>query len=338
MLKDLRLISLASASLFILYICVQLFIPSYTGVFPIEVEIPEGTSFRQAMDILHKHNLIRDKNIFIILGRISGMDKKIRAGYYAFWGYMSPYQVYNRFKEGRIIEYEVTINEGDSLLEIKQKLSQKKIISEVDFERLSTDRTFLSSMNIKSQSLEGYLYPDTYKFPKGAKPSTTLKTMIDRLRREYNQEIWDGLKRLGWDENQMLTLASIIEREAVTDKERPIISAVYHNRLRLGMPLQADPTAIYGIKSYKEKIYRKDLLRNTPYNTYIIKGLPPGPIASPGVQSIRAALNPARLPYLYFVSKNDGTHIFSKTLEEHNRAIRNVRQGIQSTITEEAES
>ncbi|MFQ3573604.1 MAG: endolytic transglycosylase MltG [Thermodesulfovibrionales bacterium] len=327
MLYNIKIISVSVGILLAIYVIVQMFVPTYIGSDPIEVEIPEGVSFRDAMEILQDKNLIRDKNIFILLGRLTSMDRKIRAGYYAFWGYMSPYQVYKRFSEGRIIEFEVTINEGDSLNEIRQKLASKGIVSSEVFDSIARDRNFLMSLNIDSPSLEGYIYPDTYKFPKGARASTVIKVMVGRLRQQYTEEMQKRMAEMGWTENQVLTLASIIEREAVVDRERRIISGVYHNRLKAGMPLQADPTAIYGVKSYKEKIYKKDLLRQTSYNTYIIKGLPPGPIASPSIQSIKAALFPADVPYFYFVSRNDGTHIFSKTLAEHNQAIRSVQGG-----------
>lgn len=324
---NIKIIFIALTILIVVYVLMQMFVPIYIGSDAIEVEIPEGASFREAMGILKDKNLIRDKNLFILIGRISGMDRKIRAGYYAFWGYMSPYRVYKRFSEGKIIEFEVTINEGDSLIEIRQKLASKGIIQSEIFDSLTRDRNFLKSLNIVSPSLEGYLYPDTYKFPKGARASTVIKTMVGRLRQQYSDELQKKMDEIGWSENEVLTLASIIEREAVVDKERRIISGVYHNRLRVGMPLQADPTAIYGVKSYKEKIYKKDLQRQTAYNTYIIKGLPPGPIASPSIQSIHAALFPEEVPYYYFVSKNDGTHIFSRTLKEHNLAIRSVQGG-----------
>lgn len=324
--RNTKLIVIATLLLFVIYLCVQLFVPSYKGTNPIEIEIPEGASFRQAMVILQENNLIRDKNIFLLIGRVTGVDKKIRAGFYKFWGNISPYQVYKHFKEGRIIEFEVVINEGDSLIEIKEKLTSKRFLSPSDFERLATDTKFLASLNISAPSLEGYLYPDTYKFPKGMKAHSIFKIMVDRLRSEYSEDIINKMKDKGWTENEVLTLASIIEREAVIDKEKPIISAVYLNRLKLGMPLQADPTTIYGIKTYKDKIYRKDYQNKSLYNTYLIKGLPPGPIASPSISSIRAVLYPAKVPYLYFVSRNDGTHIFSKTLQEHNIAIKNIRR------------
>ena len=309
----------------LIYAGSQLFIPSYIGSTQLEVQIPEGATYKQAVNILYKNNLIRDKNIFIILGKLTGLDRKIRYGYYSFWGRMSPFQVFMHLKEGKIIEYEVTIVEGDSLPEIGTKLAAAKIMTIDKFNQLVRDSDFLRIKGIDSPSMEGYLFPQTYKIPKGVNPRTVLKDMVSLLREAYTDELRARTKKIGWNENSVLTLASIIEKEAVTDEERPIISAVYHNRINLGMPLQADPTAIYGVKSSKLKITRNDLKKRTDYNTYAIRGLPPGPIASPGIKSIIAALYPAKVPYLYFVSQNNGTHYFSKTMAEHSAAIRRIR-------------
>ncbi|MBI5212707.1 MAG: endolytic transglycosylase MltG [Nitrospirae bacterium] len=325
MKPNLKIIAVATSFLVAAYIGIQLFVPANIGSTQVEVEIPEGSSYKQALSILAKNNLIRDRNMFVVLGKITGLQKKIRAGYYVFWGNMSPLQVFKRLSSGKIIEYEITVVEGDSLLEISKKLTLNKIMPLENFKTFATDRGFLDSLNIAGPSLEGYLYPQTYKFPKGAKPAAVLKLMVNKLREEFNSELQDMAKKIGWSENQVLALASIIEREAKTDEERPVISAVYHNRLKKGMPLQADPTAIYGIKSNKRKITKDDLRKKTFYNTYVIKGLPPGPIASPSIKSIKAALYPANVPYLYFVSKNDGTHYFSKTLSEHNAAVKRLR-------------
>lgn len=325
MKPNLKIIAVATSFLVAAYIGIQLFVPANIGSTQVEVEIPEGSSYKQALSILAKNNLIRDRNMFVVLGKITGLQKKIRAGYYVFWGNMSPLQVFKRLSSGKIIEYEITVVEGDSLLEISKKLTLNKIMPLENFKTFATDRGFLDSLDIAGPSLEGYLYPQTYKFPKGAKPAAVLKLMVNKLREEFNSELQDRAKKIGWSENEALTLASIIEREAKTDEERPIISAVYHNRLKKGMPLQADPTAIYGIKSNKRKITKDDLRKKTFYNTYVIKGLPPGPIASPSIKSIKAALYPANVPYLYFVSKNDGTHYFSKTLSEHNAAVKRLR-------------
>lgn len=192
--------------------------------------------------------------------------------------------------------------------------------------KLVSDKDFLSSYNIDSPTSEGYLFPDTYKIPKGMDPEDALSMMINKMREKYSDRLKTRASELGLSENQVLTLASIIEKEAVTDEDRPLISAVYHNRLKKKMLLQADPTAIYGIKSSKEKITSDDLKRKTKYNTYMIKGLPPGPIASPGLKSITAALYPANVPYIYFVSNNDSTHHFSVTAAEHEAAVKRYRE------------
>lgn len=326
MKNSIKFISAAIPILFAAYVGIQLFVPGPTGNKQIEVEIPEGSTFKQALGILEDNNLIRDRNLFLIVGKVSGLDRRIRAGYYSFLGTMSPWEVFTQLRDGRIVYYEITIVEGESLLEIGSRLSSRKIVTRNAFDRLVKDKDFLTSLDIKAPSLEGYLFPQTYKFPKGASPESVLKIMVQEMRREFTDQMQTRMREMGWTENDVLTLASIIEREAATDEERPVISAVYHNRINRGMPLQADPTAIYGVKSYKDKITKDDLRKETAFNTYVIKGLPPGPIASPGIKSITAALYPADVPYLYFVAKKDGTHYFSKTFSEHASAIRRVKE------------
>ena len=305
---------------------IEFLIPLPIGNKNIEIEIPKGATFRQAVEIFSKERLIRDKILFLFIGRISGIDRKIRAGYYSIYGSMSPLDILKMLKKGQIIEYEITVLEGDSLREVAEKVSEKGIISIEDFVQLSSDEDFLASYEIDAPTFEGYLFPDTYKIPKGMNPEDAIGMMINKMREEYSGELMVRASKLGLSEREVLTLASIIEKEAATDEERYLISAVYHNRLREGIPLQADPTAIYGIKSFREKIIAKDLQRKTPYNTYIIKGLPPGPIASPSIKSINAALYPADVPYIYFVSNNDGTHQFSVTAEEHQAAVKSYRE------------
>ncbi|MBA4348995.1 MAG: endolytic transglycosylase MltG [Thermodesulfovibrio sp.] len=307
------------------YIGIQLFVPAYRDNIDIEVQIPEGATYKQAINILVENNLIRDKNLFIILGRLTDIDRKVRAGYYLFGSRITPWDVFQQLRKGKIIEYEVTVVEGDSLSEIGKKLSSSRIMSLDKFNALVRDSDFIDSIDIDAPSLEGYLFPQTYKLPKGTSPDKVFKLMVQKLREAYDEKLMERSKEFGWSENEVLTLASIIEKEAVTDAERALISAVYHNRIKKGMPLQADPTAIYGVKSFSRKIKKSDLKIKTPYNTYVIKGLPPGPIASPGLKSIIAALYPAEVPYIYFVSKRNGTHIFSKTLSEHNTAIARIK-------------
>jgi len=311
---------------FWIYVIVELMVPVPGVSKKIELEIPKGSTFRQAIEIFSKEKLIRDKNLFLFIGRVSGLDRKIRAGYYSIYESMSPLDIFKMLKKGQIIEYEITIVEGDSLREIAEKLSEKGIMSKNDFMLLSSDEDFLASYTIDAPTFEGYLFPDTYKIPKGMDPEDAIGTMINKMREKYSGKLRARTSELGLSEREVLTLASIIEKEAKTDEERALISAVYHNRLRKGIPLQADPTSIYGIKSSREKITTKDLQRRTPYNTYVIKGLPPGPIASPGIKSIVAAMYPADVPYIYFVSNDDGTHRFSVTREEHISAVKSYRE------------
>lgn len=309
-----------------LYIIVELFTPLPASNKPREIEIPKGATFNKTIEIFSKENLIRNKSLFLFIGRITGLDRKIRAGYYPIHRPMSQFDVFRMLKKGQIIEYRITILEGDSLRETAEKLSEKGITDIESFMRLASNKDFLSLHKIDAPTLEGYLFPDTYKIPKGMPLEDVVGMMISRMRQKYSGELVRRASELGLSEREVLTLASIIEKEATVDIEKPLISAVYHNRLKKGIPLQADPTSIYGVKRFGEKITEKDLKRRTPYNTYIIKGLPPGPIASPGIKSIIAALYPADVPYMYFVSNNDGTHTFSTTLKEHLLAVKSSRE------------
>jgi UPF0755 protein len=320
---------------FSLYVTLQILIPLPVGNNNVEVEIPKGASFRQVAEIFSREHLIRDKNLFLMVGRLSRIDRKIRAGFYSVNRPMNLLDLLRVLRKGQIIEYEITVIEGDSLREVVTKLSDEGIMQEEYFWELVADKDFLASYAIDAPSLEGYLFPDTYKIPKGMDAKDTLGMMINKLREEYSEVLRTRANEIGMSERDVLTLASIIEKEAATDEERPFISAVYHNRLRKKILLQADPTAIYGIKSSKEKITYEDLKRKTPYNTYVIKGLPPGPISSAGIKSITAALYPANAQYLYFVSNNDGTHRFSVTASEHAAAVRAYRQKRQATDNED---
>jgi len=317
------------------YAAFEMFVPAQTGNNKVEIEIPRGSTFRQAVDILHDQKLIRDKNIFLLVGRLTGADRKIRAGFYSIWSSMRPFDIFKIIRKGQIIEYEIKILEGDSLWEISGQFEKNDIMKKEEFMTLAHDPEFLDSYKIESNSVEGYIFPDTYRIPKGVSPKEALGSMIDKMREKFSPDVLARMGKIGMTENEVLTLASIVEKEAVVDSERPLISAVYHNRLKKKMQLQADPTSIYGIKSSREKITREDLLRKTPYNTYQIKGLPPGPIASPGLKSIMAALYPADVPYIYFVSQDDRMHQFSTTAAEHIEAVKLYRQR-QQEIKDEA--
>lgn len=325
MKRNFLCMALVAPLVFAVYAAIQLFVPLTMPGGEIEIEIPEGASFSQAVQLLYGARIVHDKNLLPVLARVTGSDKRIRAGYYRFLGLQSSFSIFQQMRGGHIVEYEVTVIEGDSLTEIGEKLAARGLVTPERFSTLTTDREFLNSLNIAAPSIEGYLFPQTYKIPKGKAPESILKLMVGTLRVQFNGELRGKAVQMGWSENEVLTLASIIEREAQTDGERPLISGVYHNRIRAGMPLQADPTAVYGVKSYRERITPRDIRKHTEYNTYVIRGLPPGPIASPGIKSITAALYPADVGYLYFVSKGDGTHYFSMTLSEHAAAIQRVK-------------
>jgi UPF0755 protein len=293
---------------------------------PVEVRVERGMSFRQAALRMKESGVVRYALPLVVAARATGLDDRLRPGYYSFGGDTTPWGVFRALSEGRVVEAVVTVIEGDSLHEVKGKLSERGLVSTADFDRLAHDSAFLARLSVEATSLEGYLFPDTYRFYKGAEPEEVLGAMVRRLREQYAGDLPSRARLMGLSEREVLTLASIIEKEARSEAERPLVSAVYHNRLRRGIPLQADPTAIYGIKPQCEGVTLEDVRRKTAYNTYFIKGLPPGPIASPGLASIKAALYPAEAPYLYFVASGDGTtHTFSATLKEHERAVRKYR-------------
>jgi UPF0755 protein len=285
-----------------------------------EIHIPDGSSFMKGLQILQDNGVIQSKFGLLILAKMTGTDTQLKPGYYSLSASMSPLQIFDDLIQGRTIQHTITIPEGSSLDEIKNILLDNELMDEEAW-KLVQNEEFLNLLGVDAPSLEGYIFPDTYKFPKGMDPKIIFKIMVQRLKDIFDESLNARLSELGMTENEALTLASIIEKEAIFDRERPLISAVFHNRLKRNMRLQADPTVMYGVNTNRKRILYRDLRRKTPYNTYKIKGLPPGPIASPGEKSIRAALYPAASDYLFFVSKNNGTHHFSSTNEEHWKAV-----------------
>lgn len=286
----------------------------------VEIKIPEGASYTKGINVLLENGVLENRWTFLLLGKITDADKMLKPGYYNLSASMSPFQIFLDLIKGRTIQYSITIPEGSTLKDIRRRFAGTGLIDEESW-RLVYDKDFLSSLKIDAPSLEGYIFPDTYNFAKGTKPEIIFKIMVQRLREVFDESLMERSAELGMSENEVLTLASIIEKEAIYDSERPIISAVYHNRLKRNMKLQADPTVLYGVKKRWKRIRYRDLRRRTPYNTYVIKGLPPGPIASPGIKSIEASLYPSEVDYLFFVSKNNGRHYFSRTGDEHLKAV-----------------
>ncbi|MCC2640959.1 MAG: uncharacterized protein K0S45_1372 [Nitrospira sp.] len=285
------------------------------------VLIPDGSTFQQVATLLKREQLIRSSFAFLLLGKTRDLDRKIQPGEYELDGGMSSREILAKLLGGRVVLHSVTIPEGYTLAQIADALTAQNVTDPKEFTKLVRDRTFIETLAIEADSLEGYLFPETYSFARGTKAKDVIKTMVDGLYRVWGTDLQEQAARMKLTLHQALTLASVIEKETGVKEERELIAAVFHNRLRKKIPLQSDPTVIYGLTAYDGNIHKRDLFSVSPYNTYRVRGLPPGPIASPGLQSLRAALFPAKASYLYFVSRNDGTHYFSTTLAEHNEAV-----------------
>jgi len=285
------------------------------------VTIPDHSTFQQVAALLEREGLIKSRLAFVWLGRFQSADRKIQAGEFELNPSMSPAEILSRLTVGQVVLHPILIPEGLTMVQVAEIFGQQGLVDRQELLRLMKDPVFIASLGIKADTLEGYLYPDTYKFPRGIKPKEVITTMVEHLRQVYSPDLEARAQELKLTQHEVLTLASVIEKESGSNGEREEISAVFHNRLKKHIPLQSDPTVIYGLPSFDGNIHKKDLSSPSPYNTYRISGLPPGPIANPGIQSIRATLYPSNSRALYFVSKNDGTHQFSATLEEHNQAV-----------------
>ncbi|MBN1850595.1 MAG: endolytic transglycosylase MltG [Deltaproteobacteria bacterium] len=284
------------------------------------IVIRDGMTLGHVADILKQEGFLEYKTPFILWARIRGVSRKIKAGEYQLSHRMSPCKILEIIIKGAVISHSVTIPEGYSSVQIADLLVQKGLVHRLEFLALIRDPAMLERYGIDGLSLEGYIYPDTYQFGRGLSAELILDTMVKR----FWQLVLPHEERVnasGMTWNEVVTLASIVEKETGLAEERPLIASVFLNRLDKRMRLESDPTVIYGIENFDGNLTRKDLQERTPYNTYVIRGLPPGPIANPGLDAIMAVLNPAKTDYLYFVSRNDGSHHFSKTLSEHNRAV-----------------
>lgn len=284
------------------------------------VEIHEGATLKSVAETLERNGIIRNPSLFVAWGRCMGYGGDIKAGEYLLSPTMSPLKVFGVLIRGVGVTYPVTIPEGYTRNQIARVLEEKGITDMASFLRISGDAGVAEEYGISGQSLEGYLYPDTYQFRHGMEARRVIDIMVRRFR-EVTAPYKETIRKSSLSLEEIVTLASMVEKETGKAEERPKIAGVFLNRLRKKMRLESDPTVIYGLPSFSGNLTKKDLERHTPYNTYVIRGLPPGPIANPGIEAIKAVLSPAPGNYLYFVSKNDGTHHFSKTLEEHNRAV-----------------
>lgn len=270
--------------------------------------------------LLEDKKIIANRHFFVLGAKLLGVSRKLQAGRYCFSGSLSNYSVLKKFYEGDIVTKKVTIPEGLPANKIAQILNHTVGIDSSRFMDLVHDPKFCKSLGIDEFSLEGYLYPNTYRFYEGMELEKIINHLVYHFKNEFNDSLKHKADQMGMTVHEVVTLASIVQGEAMVGEERPIISALYLNRLKKGMRLQADPTIQYIIDDGPRRLLDKDLEIDSPYNTYMHRGLPPGPVNNPGIASIRAVLFPAEVDYLYMVANGDGTHTFSESLIEHNRA------------------
>lgn len=299
-----------------------LYQPATREIHQKEVKVTPGMNLKEIANVLKENQIISNAFLFKWFVHWKRMDAKLKAGEYHFTTFLAPTDVLFKLQKGEEKLQRITVPEGYTVRQIAKLMEENKLGKYQQIMRLSKDKNFIEEQGLNASSLEGYLFPNTYFFSKSQNAADLLKMMVEEFKKHFNK-IWE--KRLNdnaLSQYETVILASMVEKEALVDDERPLIAGVFLNRLKKGMLLQCDPTVIYGLKYFDGNLRKRDLMESTPYNTYTNKGLPPGPICNPGLSSLKAAARPARVPYLYFVSQNNGHHFFSVTLAEHNKAVR----------------
>ena len=292
----------------------------------VKVTIPKGASLNEVGITLKNNNIIHNKQSFQLAVKILGYEKDIPAGRFRIEKASTNYAIIDQLVNGKQLTKKVTIREGWTISMIAKELDEKLGIKTHFFEDETHNKNLLDKWGIQAKSFEGYLFPNTYQFNENELPSDIINVMVQEYKRNLSDDMLVQMNQIKMSEQEVLTLASIIEGEAIYDKERAIISGVYHNRLKKGMRLQADPTIQYILEDGPRRLLNRDLKIVSPYNTYLNKGLPPGPINNPGIESIKAALFPTESDYLYFVARGDGYHTFSKTEKHHHKAKRDFQK------------
>ena len=323
-------VALGSAALLVGVAAIGLTRPADPMGEPLLFEVDAGESLIGVARRLSDAGLLREGGLFgpsalVIWARIRGADREIKSGEYELSGALSPLEILAKITAGRVKTWSVTLPEGLTLEEVAQRIDAAGIADAAELVARARNPELAQRLGFEAGSLEGYLYPETYRFRRGTEPDEVIERMTAQFRLAWLPTDRAALGASGLTLHQVVTLASIVEKETGAAEERPRIAAVFHNRLARGMRLQSDPTVIYGVLRehgvFDGNIRRRDLEADTAYNTYTRSGLPPGPISSVSMASIRAVLSPEDVPYLYFVSQNDGTHYFSTTLREHVNAV-----------------
>jgi UPF0755 protein len=292
---------------------------------PLVVTIPPHDGLLSIAERLAEAQVIRSRFAFAATALLRGVPRSLKAGEYEIARDANTWDVVSLIESGHVRQHPILHPEGATVSELARALETERLAAADAVARAAVDPRFLEAQGVEGPSVEGYLFPDTYQFVRGMTPEEMLGKMVQRMRTKLTPEIRARAQDRGLSVHQLLTLASIIEREAVVKDEQKLISAVFWNRLKIGMPLQADPTVQYAVAKERRALNRSDLATDHPYNTYTRPGLPPGPIASPGLGAIQAALDPAPVKYLYFVARDDQRHQFSTTVEEHNAAVARYR-------------
>lgn len=312
--------------LIILLIGVSLTLPPASSEEVVNFDVPAGSNSRAIAKQLIKEKLIRSERAFRLAVRYRGTGKNLRAGTYALRRNMTLWDLLNEFEKGQVTLVRWTVPEGLTTSAIAELWEMSGFGTAEAFRRASESPDLLKRYGLTEKTVEGYLFPNTYKFAKGTTTEKVVEMMLDEFKQQWTEKFDAEAQNLGRTRHEIVTLASVIEKEAQSKPERPRISSVFHNRLTRKWKLQADPTVLYALGNPERPLTRTDLQVDSPYNTYKYKGLPPGPIANPGIDSIVAALRPEKTEYFYFVAIGDGKHHFSKTLSEHNRMIRKMRR------------
>jgi len=289
------------------------------------VEVPPHLGLLGVARRLDEAGVIRSPFGFALLALVHGSARTLKAGEYEVPQGSNTFVVLSLLEGGKVLKHTVLLREGFTLAELAHAIEAEGLASAADVLRVGQDPLFLRTLEIPASSVEGYLFPDSYQFVKGVPPEEILERMVTRMRGQLTPDLLKAAEARGLNAHQLLTLASIIEREGVERSELPLISAVFWNRLKLDMPLQADPTVQYAVGKGRQALTRVDLQVDHPFNTYRRVGLPPGPIANPGLPAIEAAAHPARVNYLYFVALGDRRHQFSQSLTDHNDAVARYR-------------
>lgn len=296
--------------------------------FPVRVDVVAGEPFRTTAEKLEAAGLVPSARVLTLWARWHGIDRQIQHGAYQFREPLSPLALVEKMQSGEAMVIRVTLPEGVTAREVAAILERQGLGSESEYLDLIRDASFVHSLGVTADSLEGYLFPDTYLFSPLDPATRILATLVARFNGVFDPEMAAEAENRSLTRHQVVTLASLVEKETARSEERPLVAAVFRNRLAKSMPLQADPSVIYGIQNFNGNLTRRDLETPTPYNTYTFAGLPPGPISNPGRDSLVAALKPADVDYLYFVAREDGTHEFSRSLAEHTRAVNRYQRDV----------